>query len=322
MKNLIFILPIIFFIFSESVFGQTLTADYFQVNPGNQHGIKFWGNTDNYKIHLDNTFDYGTITDYSIRTNITGNAGRGWTWGIVNQAPVTGIDNNGNIQTNGYVKSMSSNIYWGDNQRIYGNNNAALHYYSNHSTASHFSFYDKEGTNYGHIYGSGDGTNFGLLDGDGQWSYRAALDDYISFSINSSEKMRIEDNGYVGIGTATPQYKLDVCGQIRSEEVVVENNWCDYVFDEDYSLKSIDEQVEFIEENGHLANFESEVEMAGEINIGDVTKRQQQTIEEQMLYIGQLNEDNKELQKQNEELQEQFDQLIEMVKELQEQVEK
>jgi len=95
--------------------------------------------------------------------------------------------------------------------------------------------------------------------------------------------------GYVGIGTTDPQNKLEVCGTGRFEEVLVDEDWCDFVFDEDYNLPSIDEQIDFIEDKGHMTNFQSEEAMAGEVNLGDVTKRQQQTIEELMLYIGQLN---------------------------------
>lgn len=96
-------------------------------------------------------------------------------------------------------------------------------------------------------------------------------------------------SGYVGIGTTNPQHKLEVCGTARFTEVLVDEGWCDFVFDKDYNLPSIDEQLNFIEDKGHLANFQSEEAMAGEVNLGDVTKRQQQTIEELMLYIGQLN---------------------------------
>ncbi len=128
--------------------------------------------------------------------------------------------------------------------------------------------------------------------------------------------------GYVGIGTTAPQHKLDVCGKIRGSEVLVEDGWCDYVLASDYNLKSIEDQMRFIEENGHLSNFKSEKEMNGEINVGDVTKRQQKTIEEQMLYIYQLNENNKVLSAQNEALSKKYDYLLELVLELKEEIQK
>ena len=97
-------------------------------------------------------------------------------------------------------------------------------------------------------------------------------------------------NGNFGIGTTNPQNKLDVCGAIRGKEVLVEGTWCDFVFDECYDRPTLEEEKEHIESAGYLLGFESEEEMAGEINLGDVTKRQQQKIEEQMLHIIDLNE--------------------------------
>jgi len=110
----------------------------------------------------------------------------------------------------------------------------ALYYRSNNSSYTQLIMRDKENVNYGRIYGSGNGANFGLLDGDGNWSYLAAKDNYTSFRINNSEKMRIRTDGNVGIGTTTPDNKLDVNGIIRAKEIKVESGWSDYVFYDDY----------------------------------------------------------------------------------------
>lgn len=93
----------------------------------------------------------------------------------------------------------------------------------------------------------------------------------------------------VGIGTTTPQYKLDVCGRARAIEVNVEASWCDYVFADDFDMPSLNEEEAFIKEKGHLLSFRSEAEMNGEIQLGDVTKRQQETIEKLMLHVIELN---------------------------------
>ncbi|MBN1480065.1 hypothetical protein EH223_19120 [candidate division KSB1 bacterium] len=64
-----------------------------------------------------------------------------------------------------------------------------------------------------------------------------------------SEVMRIGANGNVGIGTPTPQGKLDVNGAIyqRGSEL-----HADYVFEPDYELESIEEHANFMWTNKHL----------------------------------------------------------------------
>jgi len=105
-------------------------------------------------------------------------------------------------------------------------------------------------------------------------------------------------NGNEGIGTETPAYRLDVCGTARAKEVKVESGWCDYVFADDYKLPSIEEEARFIEKHKHLMSLESEQAMNGEIQVGDVTKRQQETIEKMMLHIIALNNEIKTIKEQ------------------------
>jgi len=117
-------------------------------------------------------------------------------------------------------------------------------------------------------------------------------------------------NGKLGINTNTPQNALDVCGKVRSDEVIIENNWCDYVFYKNYRLPSLKEEAQHIEEKGHLIGFQSEEEMNGEIHLSDVTKRQQVKIEEVMLHLiemekrlNTLTEENAQLKQEIKELQ-------------------
>jgi len=112
-------------------------------------------------------------------------------------------------------------------------------------------------------------------------------------------------NGNVGIGTGTPDYKLDVNGGIRAKEVLVESGWSDHVFLPEYELKSLEKEATFIEENGHLSGFDSEAAMKGMINVEDVTNKQQVKIEEMMLHMIQLNEEIKALKAKITELEKQ-----------------
>lgn len=110
--------------------------------------------------------------------------------------------------------------------------------------------------------------------------------------------------GNVGIGMQNPAERLhvqgnaNICGQLKAEEVKVEDGWCDYVFDESYQLPTLKEEAQFIKANGHLSGFESEATMDGQIKLGDVTKRQQETIEKLMLHMIELDKEIRSLKTQ------------------------
>jgi hypothetical protein len=111
----------------------------------------------------------------------------------------------------------------------------------------------------------------------------------IAIFTNGLNRVFINSLGNVGIGTDNPTYKLSVRGNIRSNEVVVETGWADYVFADNYKLKTLDEVERFIQKNKHLPNIPSakEIENNG-LHIGDVQKRMMEKIEELTLYIIQL----------------------------------
>ncbi len=127
-------------------------------------------------------------------------------------------------------------------------------------------------------------------------------------SDNPTENMRILRNGNVGIGTTTPDYKLDVCGTMRAKEVVVEEFTCsngtfdgtlaannitvktngntaDFVFEEDYHLKDLTEVEDYIKNHGHLPDIPSAAKMEEQgVNLAEMNKLLLQKIEELMLY--------------------------------------
>ena len=110
-----------------------------------------------------------------------------------------------------------------------------------------------------------------------------------SYTTNQTEKMRIQGNGNVGIGTTNPTSKLTVAGNIHAQEVKVTVNAGlvpDYVFANDYKLKSLDEVEDYIKQNSHLPEIPSasEIEknglMLAEMNLNLLKK-----IEELTLYM-------------------------------------
>jgi len=392
---------------------QTHTADYFNVRPGIGKGIRFWSNN-NYKIHLGTgaNYHYGPVTDYSMKMNMNLNANRGWTWGVLGQTPIAALNTEGKFQTQHYIKTMERKYYFGNYQNLSGDNGAYLLWQSNNNNYTSMQFRDKQNTHYGSVFGSGNGAAFGLLDGNQNWSYKAQKGNYTAFLISNSEKMRILNNGNVGINTTTPEYnlevngttktlnfkfgvegqqfltgggfgtylqnnsssktalvlgdsngtingflqgtnsgqkfgladsqgnwsilaakfsytsflisgnekmrilnngnvgigtanpthKLSVNGSIRAKEIKVESGWSDYVFYDDYDLPSLEEEEIFIEENGHLIGFESEEEMQGEISLGNVSKRQQAKIEEIILHLIDLKKELNSVKKENAHL--------------------
>lgn len=113
------------------------------------------------------------------------------------------------------------------------------------------------------------------------------------------------ENGKVGIGVQTPgslpdgDYLLAVDGGIIAEEVRVDlsSDWPDYVFADDYELRSIESMKQDIEENGHLPGVPSAEEMKEEgINLGAMQIIMMEKIEELSLYVIQLHEENQQLQ--------------------------
>jgi hypothetical protein len=111
-------------------------------------------------------------------------------------------------------------------------------------------------------------------------------------------------NGLIGIGTADPQYKLDVIGTIRSREVKVDLNGADFVFEEDYRLMPLNELEKFVKEQKHLPEIAPAKEMEKNgTELGDLNSKLLQKIEEMTLYMIEQNKKIEQLQEQNKELQ-------------------
>jgi len=105
-------------------------------------------------------------------------------------------------------------------------------------------------------------------------------------------------NGKVGVGNVnldlySADHKLFVEKGITTEEVTVKvkGDWSDYVFDQNYKLKSISELARYIETNKHLPEVptSSEVKKDG-IEMGRMNTLLLKKIEELTLYVIDLNQ--------------------------------
>jgi hypothetical protein len=124
---------------------------------------------------------------------------------------------------------------------------------------------------------------------------------------NSPPNSIIYTAGSVNIGisqkTDNGNFKLSVDGNVRAEsiEVYLESIWPDYVFDKDYSLKTLTELEKFITKNKHLPNVPSASEVKDNgINLGEMDAILLQKIEELTLYIIEQQKRIEELEKQTQ----------------------
>ncbi|MBX2978230.1 MAG: SprB repeat-containing protein [Flavobacteriales bacterium] len=127
----------------------------------------------------------------------------------------------------------------------------------------------------------------------------------LPFHTNNVQRMVISTSGKVGIGTEPPggpvdEYRLFVEDGIATRDVLVKlGNWPDYVFADSYRLMPLSELREFLKRNKHLPGIPSAamLEEQGGVALGEMQRNLVRTVEEQALYILELEERVKRLEK-------------------------
>jgi hypothetical protein len=113
--------------------------------------------------------------------------------------------------------------------------------------------------------------------------------------------------GGVAIGTTDPgNFKLAVEGKIGARElkVTLTSPWPDYVFKPGYKLPNLSEVEKHIRMHNHLPGMPSalEVEQNNGIELGDMSKRLLEKVEELTLYVIALKKENDQIKEQLKKL--------------------
>jgi len=194
---------VILFLVVKGLYAQ---QPFYEVTQGNGNGIRFWQN-DLWKIHMGNwsEYQYGPVTDYSIKSNMDNTANRGWTWGISGQTPIAAISNAGHMQIAG--KFTSSTLSTGNqiNSRLIG-------------------LYDASSDWYG----------FGIQSYQMRLQVGSPSARFSFFAGDNTELLTINGNGNVGIGVSQPSSHLTIAGAQSTEETVINAT---NMSDQDFNVK-------------------------------------------------------------------------------------
>ena len=270
---------------------------YVDGNAGNTYGIHSWVDAQgtNYAGYFTNSSQLGP-TRYGIFSEVTGSASSSTMYGVY--AHLTGSA--GNRAAFGIRSQVEAGA---STYQSYGISSINLNSGPNHF-AGHFGgkvrIFDGEDANFGSggYLQIGGYTSNVLFDNNEILARASGEQSTLYIQDDGGDLLLCGQGGTVAIGinfpeTVPSEYRLAVDGKGIFEEIRVEvsSSWPDYVFTENYSMRTPSELKSFIDANGHLPNIPpaDEVENEGML-LGDMQRRMMEKIEELTLYIIQQDE--------------------------------
>ncbi len=116
-------------------------------------------------------------------------------------------------------------------------------------------------------------------------------------------------NNQVNIGYNPRQlvgggYLLTVDGQILAEGITIQNStsWPDYVFEDDYALRSLEEVDAFVKQNKHLPGVPSAKDVEEGVSVGEMQRVLLEKVEELTLYVIDQDKELEAMRSENESL--------------------
>jgi hypothetical protein len=177
---------------------------FYDVTAGDGNGVRFW-QSDAYKIHMGigTEYNYGPVTNYSIKMNMNNDPAKGWTWGTPGVAPIAALNTQGHFQVAGNVTTMGDlNV---------GNTSDATGRWLRSGLGTYSTYPLNLGGNYKSGFASAwdtDGVFFGLSDQgsnrkDAIIAWGDDNNDMLRFLFNNSELARLSPDGSLSLGSAT-----------------------------------------------------------------------------------------------------------------------